>query len=92
MPINYSNSIKKTIATKICIDRESTLQTANEYNIPLKTVEKWVTSFNKNPKCFDEFNPPTEVKYTEVVSHVIYDDLTEDELKNKPLKQIVAAC
>ena len=23
-----------------------------EFNIPLKTLEKWITAYNKNPNCF----------------------------------------
>ena len=27
-----------------------------EFNIPLKTLEKWITAYNKNPKCFSVNN------------------------------------
>ena len=29
---------------------------AREFNVPLKTVEKWITAYNKDNHCFDEEN------------------------------------
>lgn len=48
----YPNNLKHTICQKICIEKASTSHTAKDYGIPLKTVEKWVTAFNKNPNQF----------------------------------------
>ena len=31
----------------------STSKTAKEFGIPLKTVEKWITTYNKNPKAYN---------------------------------------
>lgn len=52
----YPNSLKKQLCIDICYNKKSTLQTANDFSIPIKTLEKWITSFNKNPDCFDELN------------------------------------
>lgn len=52
MAKSYSNELKHKVSYKICVDKESTSKIAEEYGIPLKTVEKWVTSFNKDPECF----------------------------------------
>ena len=49
----YSRELKKQICEKICIQKNSTIKTASDYNISLKTVEKWVTAFNKDIHCFD---------------------------------------
>ena len=53
----YNRDLKKKLCEKICIDHYSTLKTANEYGIPIKTLEKWVTAFNKDNHCFDS-KPP----------------------------------
>lgn len=49
----YDIRIKEQVAQEICVEKKSTSSVASRYRIPLKTVEKWVTQFNKNPKAFD---------------------------------------
>ena len=58
------------------------------YNISIKTLEKWITSYNKNPHCFDhvteivyDFNPVNND------NDINYDDLNKDELKNIIMKK-----
>lgn len=46
----YSNELKNKICVRICKKRESTSMVAKEMDIPLKTVEKWVTAYYKDPK------------------------------------------
>lgn len=48
----YSNQLKDTICHRICVEKASTSRTAKEYDIPLKTVEKWITAYNKDPERF----------------------------------------
>lgn len=48
----YSNVFKNLICKKICEEKCSTSQIANKYDVPLKTVENWVTRYNKNSNCF----------------------------------------
>ena len=36
----YNRDLKKKVCEKIGIDHYSTLKTANEYGIPIKTLEK----------------------------------------------------
>ena len=84
----HSRELKKKICENICINHFSTLKTANEYNIPIKTLEKWITSYNKNPHCFD---PVTEIVYdfnpVNNDNDINYDDLNKDELKNIIMKK-----
>lgn len=54
MPRQYEKKMKNEVAHLICVERKSTIKTAEEYKVPLKTVEKWVTAFNKNNKVFEE--------------------------------------
>lgn len=53
MERKYDNKLKAQVAQEICIEKKSTSGTARRYGIPLKTVEKWVTKYNKNPRAFD---------------------------------------
>lgn len=49
----YSNELKNKVCVRICKNRESTSMVAKEMDIPLKTVEKWVTAYYKDPKVFE---------------------------------------
>lgn len=49
----YANVFKKEICRLICEEGKPTQKTAEAMEIPLKTVEKWITSYHKNPRCFD---------------------------------------
>lgn len=53
MPASYSRDFKKMIVELINIQGHSTLKTANEFNVPLKTLENWITAYNKDNHCFD---------------------------------------
>ena len=53
MNLHYSIELKKKLCEQICLNNASTIKTAEEYNIPLKTLEKWITSYNKDSKVFD---------------------------------------
>lgn len=87
MSMHYSVDLKKKLCEDICIKGKSTLKTANEFNVPIKTLEKWITAYNKNNHCFDskiEFindfkliNKPNDS----------YDDLSNEELKTILMKK-----
>lgn len=53
MPRKYDNNFKSMIVNLIVNEKHSTIRTAEQFDIPLKTVEKWITAFNKDNKCFD---------------------------------------
>lgn len=63
MPRSYDFSFKKTVVDLIVNHGHSTLKTAKEFNIPLKTLEKWITAYNKNNDVFDvdDFSPQAEI-------------------------------
>jgi len=54
MAKKYDNNFKSMIINLICNQKHSTIKTADDFDIPLKTVEKWITSYNKDNKCFDQ--------------------------------------
>lgn len=49
----YTYEIKKKLYEMFYINHNSTYKTAKKYGVPLKTLEKWITAYNKNNKCFD---------------------------------------
>lgn len=53
MPRKYDNNFKSMIVNLICNEKHSTIKTAEQFSIPLKTVEKWITAYNKNNRIFD---------------------------------------
>ena len=51
--MKYNSELKKELCEKICLNKVSTIKTANEDNIPIKTLEKWIIAYNKDNHCFD---------------------------------------
>ena len=41
------------IVNLIVDEKHSTIKTAEQFDIPLKTLEKWITAYNKDHRCFD---------------------------------------
>ena len=46
------DEFKNYIVKRIVEQHYSTSLTAMEFDIPIKTLEKWITAYNKNPNCF----------------------------------------
>ena len=86
--MQYNRELKKKLCENICIHGFSTLKTANEYNIPIKTLEKWITAYNKDNHCFDPIIETTnDFKTINDCNNVNYDDLSSDELKKIIMKK-----
>ena len=86
--MQYNRELKKQLCENICINGNSTLKTANEYGIPIKTLEKWITAFNKDNHCFDpiievvnDFKPFNNIKVID------YNDLSNEDLKKELMKK-----
>lgn len=60
MPKRYSRQFRKMVAELICVQNEGTIKTAEEFGVPLKTVENWVTAYSKDNHCFDDNYISTE--------------------------------
>ena len=60
----YSKDFKKMAVELIFVSHQSTIKTANDLNISLKTLEKWITAYNKNNKVFDSdyINPEQQIQ------------------------------
>lgn len=86
--MQYNRQLKKKLCESICIYGASTLKTANEYNIPIKTLEKWITSYNKDNHCFDPIiETSNDFSLINSFDSPDYNDLSIDELKNIIMKK-----
>ena len=65
----YDKRLKASVVYDICELGKSTSRTAKEYNIPLKTVEKWVTAYHKVPRMD---NPEGQVTYPICIGRLGY--------------------
>ena len=86
--MQYNCDLKKRICESICINRASTLKTANEFNIPIKTLEKWITAYNKDNHCFDPIiESINDFKFVNDTDVTNYNDLSNEELKKEIMKK-----
>ena len=85
MAKSYSRSFKKMITELIVVQNHSTMKTAEEFNVPLKTVENWITAFNKDNHCYDEdyISPQERISQLEK-------ELKKEKETNEILKKAVA--
>jgi len=54
MPRTYDRNFKSMIINLIVNEKHSTLATAKQFDIPIKTLEKWITAYNKDHNVFNE--------------------------------------
>lgn len=88
MSMHYNIELKKKLCEQICFHHASTIKTAEEFNIPLKTLEKWITSFNKDNHCFDpKIELINDFKLINKPKEDNYEDLSTDELKKILMKK-----
>lgn len=84
----YTIELKKKLCKEICLNGKSTIKTAQEYNIPLKTLEKWITAFNKDNHCFDSKLENNDFKKIDSpITKVSYEDMSNEELKQQLMKK-----
>ena len=88
MNMHYNNDLKHKLCVDICLNGKSTIKTAQEYNIPLKTLEKWITAFNKDNHCFQpKFEEVNDFKKFDSSLNYNYDDLSLDDMKKILMKK-----
>ena len=63
MAKRYNLDFKK-MAVELTKNGASTLKTAQDLNVPLKTLENWITAYNKDSHIFDldYVSPQDEIK------------------------------
>lgn len=66
MPKHYNIDFKKS-AVELIKNGASTIKTADDLNVPLKTLENWITAYNKDPHIFDRdyISPQQQIKKLE---------------------------
>ena len=86
--MQYNRELKKKLCEDIWFNHCSTLKTANEYNIPIKTLEKWITAFNKNNHCFDPIiDIVNDFSLVNNSDPTDYNNLSNEELKSIIMKK-----
>ena len=53
MPKKYEKSFKLMVVNLIVNEKHSTSKVANQFEIPVKTVEKWITAYRKDNTVFN---------------------------------------
>ena len=66
MPRIYDNNFKFMMVDLIVNKKNSTSKTAEKYGVPLKTLEKWTTSYNKDKTSFGTENLTKEEQIKEL--------------------------
>lgn len=77
----YSTEFKKMATELVLIGKQSTIDTAKKLNIPLKTFEKWITAYNKNPRVFDSNYVSPEEQIRKLQKRIAELETTNDLLK-----------
>ena len=86
----YDNTLKKKICVAVCLEGKSTIKQAKYYDIPIKTIEKWITAFNKDNSCFDSDNTPDDFRLLgNIKSNQVpdYDSMSSEELKREIMRK-----
>lgn len=79
----YSKELKKTMCVLVCEEKQSTIRTAERFNVPLKTFEKWITAYNKKSNIFDS----DYKKSINSFSNLDYSNMSVTELQFKLMKR-----
>ena len=58
----YTKELKASVVYEICKLNRSTKIVASEYKISVKTVENWITAYNKDNSIFEVSELPISVK------------------------------
>ena len=85
----YTNRLKQEVCTAICVDGASTIYTVEQFNIPLKTVEKWITAYNKNSDVFKTKQDIHFVKGMKPIDKKQYSSLSREQLRQELMKRDV---
>ena len=66
MPRIYDNNFNFMMVDLFVNKKNSTSKTAEKYGVPLKTLEKWITSYNKDKTSFGTENLTKEEQIKEL--------------------------
>lgn len=84
MPRKYDNNFKSMIINLIVNEKHSTIRTAEQFEIPLKTLEKWITAYNKDHNVFNS-NYLSSAKQIELLKKQISQLQRDNEILKKTI-------
>jgi transposase-like protein len=84
MSRKYDNNFKSMIINLIANEKHSTIKTAEQFDIPLKTLEKWITAYNKDNRVFD-----ADYKSQAQIIHDLKRKISSLEKDNEILKKTI---
>lgn len=84
MPRKYSNDFKSMIVNLIVNEKHSTIKTAEQFDVPLKTLEKWITAYNKDSNVFNS-NYLSQVQQIDLLKKQISQLKRDNDLLKKTI-------
>ncbi len=84
MPRKYDNDFKSMIVNLIVNEKHSTLKTAEQFEIPIKTLEKWITAYNKDNHIYDK-NYLSSAKQIDILKKKISQLERDNEILKKTI-------
>lgn len=84
MPRKYDNDFKSMIVNLIVNEKHSTIKTAEQFDIPLKTLEKWITAYNKNHNVFDS-NYLSQAQQIDLLKNKVKDLQRDNDILKKTI-------
>lgn len=85
----YPKELKAMVIDLIIHQRQSTSKTAKEFNIPLKTVEKWITAYNKDHGIYVKTYDPSQTMETQQLVKTILALRAENQKLKKDLVKTI---
>lgn len=81
----YSTEFKATVLSEIYISQRPRLKVAEEYGVPIKTLEKWITACNK-----DRVNYSTDELSDKELIKKLEKQVSKLRIENEILKKTIA--
>ena len=78
----YSTEFKATVLSEIYISQRPRLKVAEEYGVPIKTLEKWITACNK-----DRVNYSTDELSDKELIKKLEKQVSKPRIENEILKK-----
>lgn len=89
MLTRYTPELKEMVIDLIINQHQSTSQTAREFGIPLKTVEKWITTYNKNHGIYVKtYDPDKKMEVQQLVKTILALRKENEHLRKELVKTI----